>query len=248
LTAAERAFSILNVRSVDPAEPRGPAPVGDDDRTARARIRDAAIARFGADGVARTSLRSVAADAGVSPALVVHHFGSKDALRLACDRHVAQTIRDLKHAAMAAGPRLDLFSVLRDSEESRPLMRYLARVLVDSSPQVDALVDELVEDAVGYMEEGVRTGLLKPSRNPRGRAVLLTLWSLGALVLHEHAARLLGADLTGGPAGQAPYSIPATEVLGEGVLTPPTLAMVTQAFERLAAEREARSDSEEVIT
>ena len=178
----------------------------------------------------------MAADAGVSPALVVHHFGSKEALRVACDKHVAGTIRELKLAAMASGPRLDLLAVLRDSEDTRPLLRYLSRVLVESSPQVDALVDELVEDAVEYTEEGVRTGLLKPSKDPRGRATLLTLWSLGALVLHEHAARLLGADLTGGPAGQAPYSVPATEVLGEGMLTPETLLMVTEAFARLASE------------
>lgn len=210
-----------------------------DDRTARARIRDAAITRFGADGVARTSLRAVAAEAGVSAALVVHHFGSKDALRVACDRHVAATIRERKQAAMAAGAGLDLLAAMRESDELRPLMRYLARVLVESSPHVDALVDEMVEDAVAYTEQGVRTGLLKPSNDPRGRAALLTIWSLGALVLHEHAARVLGADLLGGPAGQAPYSVPATEVIGEGVLTPEALAMVRDAFGRL----EERTDN-----
>ncbi len=221
------------------ASPAASRAAPDDDRTARARIRDAAIARFGADGVAATSLRSVAADAGVSPALVVHHYGSKEALRLACDRHVAATIRERKSAAMGAGPGLDLFAVLRESEDSRPLMRYVARVLVESTPQVDALVDEIVEDAVAYTEEGVRSGMLKPSHDPRGRATLLTLWSLGALVLHEHARRLLGADLLGGPAGQAPYSGVATEVLGDGVLTPRTAAQAREAFERLKAARAA---------
>jgi len=50
LDNAEQAFNHLNMRS---------------DLTARARIRDAALARFGADGVAATTVRAVAADAGV---------------------------------------------------------------------------------------------------------------------------------------------------------------------------------------
>src|SRR3712207_8086528 len=49
----------------------------DDDLTGRARIRDAAIRRFAVDGFG-TSVRAIAADAGVSPGLVIHHFGSKE--------------------------------------------------------------------------------------------------------------------------------------------------------------------------
>jgi len=60
-------FSILNMRSVD-------------DLTAAARIRDAAIERFGEQGFS-VGLRPIAEAAGVSAALVIHHFGSKDGLR-----------------------------------------------------------------------------------------------------------------------------------------------------------------------
>jgi AcrR family transcriptional regulator len=200
----------------------------DPDRTARARIRDAAIERFGADGIAGASLRAIAADAGVSAGLVVHHFGSKEGLRQACDEYVAATIREGKHAAMATGPQLDGLAALRQAEETQPLLRYLARVLVDPSPQVAALVDELVADAEAYMAEGVRSGMLRPSDDPRGRAAVLTMWSLGALVLHEHLARLLGTSLTSDAAGLVAYSRPATEILGQGVLTP-------EVYERIAA-------------
>ena len=63
--------------------------VADADKTARARIRDAAIRRFARDGVAATSLKAIAADAGVSPPLVVHHFGSKAGLREAVAERMA---------------------------------------------------------------------------------------------------------------------------------------------------------------
>jgi AcrR family transcriptional regulator len=229
---------MLNMRSAkqETTTPAAAPPAPrDPDLTARARIRDAAIDRFGQDGIAATSLRTIAADAGVSAALVMHHFGSKDGLRAACDDHVAETIRDRKRQAMAAGPGADPLVALRQADETRPLLRYLARVLVDPSPAVADLVDELVDDAEAYMAEGVRTGMLRPSADPRGRAVVLTMWSLGALVLHEHIARLLGADLTADTQGLVAYSLPATELLGEGALTPEVYARIRTAYTDVAS-------------
>jgi AcrR family transcriptional regulator len=46
----------------------------------RADILAAARARFGAEGYERTTLRAVAADVGVDPALVIRYFGSKQDL------------------------------------------------------------------------------------------------------------------------------------------------------------------------
>jgi AcrR family transcriptional regulator len=200
---------------------QGPAArplLGDPDRTARARIRDAAIARFASDGVAATSLKSIAADAGTSTPLVIHHYGSKEGLRVACDEYVVAAIRAIKHASVAAGRSLDPFPVIRDLQQGPPLLKYLSRTLADSSPQVAALIDELVDDAVAYMAEGIRSGLLKPTDHPREVAIVLTLWQLGALVLHEHAERLLGVDLTGDPEGLMAWALPATEILTKGVI------------------------------
>lgn len=100
------------------------------DLTARARIRDAALARFGADGIAGASLRAIAADAGVSPALVVHHFGSKEGLRRACDEHVL--------AAMDVGDDLDLRTLSDLLAAATPARRYLARALLDGTDAAPA--------------------------------------------------------------------------------------------------------------
>jgi AcrR family transcriptional regulator len=43
-------------------------------------ILEAARTRFASNGYTATTLRAVARDAGVDPALTLHHFGSKDAL------------------------------------------------------------------------------------------------------------------------------------------------------------------------
>src|SRR3954454_8125135 len=47
---------------------------------------------FGRGGVAATSLRAVARAAGVSPGLIVHHFGSKEGLIRAVDEAVLARI------------------------------------------------------------------------------------------------------------------------------------------------------------
>ena len=48
--------------------------------TTRAAILDAARRRFASAGYDATSLRAIAADAGVDPAVLLHFFGSKQAL------------------------------------------------------------------------------------------------------------------------------------------------------------------------
>jgi AcrR family transcriptional regulator len=48
--------------------------------TTRTAILDAARARFGADGYERTTIRAVAGDVGIDPAMVMRYFGNKEGL------------------------------------------------------------------------------------------------------------------------------------------------------------------------
>lgn len=193
-----------------------------DDRTTKARIRDAAISCIAEHGVADTTARKVAAAAGVSPGLVMHHFGSMDGLRTACDQHLTAVIRHEKEKALASGVGFDVAAALRDTQTGH-LSGYLAQVLVEGSAIVDDLVDELVADAERYLAQGVDSGMLKPSEDERGRASVLTIWSLGSLVLHRHVQRILGADLTHPHFSTDPSSIPllaaTVEILSDGVYT-----------------------------
>lgn len=50
----------------------------------RQRILEAAVHRFGEQGLKATSLRQIAADAGVTFATIHHHFGTKDELHERC--------------------------------------------------------------------------------------------------------------------------------------------------------------------
>lgn len=168
---------MLNVRSArsGPADP--------EDLTARARIRDAAVHRFAVDGFG-APVRAVAADAGVSAALVMHHFGSKDKLRAECDAHVLATIRRLKQEnveIVASGQ--SFFQRFAAAEENAPLVGYILRSMQDGSPLAREFIDHMVTDAVGYTREGVAAGVIVPSRDDVARARYITLSSLGALLL-----------------------------------------------------------------
>lgn len=62
------------------------APTTRDGKATRATILDAARAQFSAHGFERTTIRSIAGEAGVDPALVMHYFGSKADLFAAVSR------------------------------------------------------------------------------------------------------------------------------------------------------------------
>lgn len=193
-----------------------------DDRTTRARIRDAAIQCFGELGFADTTARKVAAAAGVSPGSVIHHYQSMEGLREACDQHILALIREQKTRAMRTGPRLDVLEALREGTAPH-VMEYLSRILIEDSSSVTQLVDGLVSDAKSYLADGVASGMLQPSSDEHSRAVLLTLWNLGSLVMHRHIKRLLGVDLIDPEFASSPsiqnYLVPVMEIYGTGIFT-----------------------------
>lgn len=211
----------------------------DDTRTAAARIRDAAIAEFAANGVDGSTIRKIAAGADVSPGLVIHHFGSKDRLRVACDEYIAGLIRDVKRGAMASGGGFDITAAFREVGDI-PAAKYLSRTLVDGSPHVAELVDELVADAVKYIATGVEAGMIKGTEHEWGRAAIMTIWGLGALVLHEHLERLIGVDITAdlamNPEAASAYMAPVLEIYGQGVFTESTVQLLQEAFVDASAE------------
>ncbi len=71
--------------------------------TGKARIRDAALRLFGSRGYAGTSLRSIAAQAGVSINLVSHHFGCKAQLRAAIERFIVLKFEEHLQTPVPAG-------------------------------------------------------------------------------------------------------------------------------------------------
>lgn len=116
-----------------PAARRGRRPGAPDTRAA---ILDAARELFATGGFAGTSVRAVAASAGVDPALVHHYFGSKDdlfvaALQLPVDPRVILA-PVLAEGPDGAGERIlrVMLSVWDDADHRLPLLA-MARGLLE---------------------------------------------------------------------------------------------------------------------
>jgi TetR/AcrR family transcriptional regulator, regulator of cefoperazone and chloramphenicol sensitivity len=153
------------------------------DLTAAARIRDAAIEQFGEQGFG-VGLRAIADAAGVSAALVIHHFGSKEGLRNACDDYIAEEIRSTKSEALKSNDPATWFAQLAEIEEYAPLMAYLVRSMQAGGDLAKMLWQRMIDNAEEYMEEGVRAGTIKPSRDPEARAKYLGITGGGGFLLY----------------------------------------------------------------
>ena len=153
------------------------------DQTTRERIRDAAVLRFAQDGFG-ASVRSIATDAGVSPALVIHHFGSKDELHAECDEQVLAEIRKAKNESieeLASGQ--SILHRFAAADEYAPMLGYVLRSLQGGGPVGQTFIEQMIDDAVGYTKHGVEAGLVKPSQDEPARARYLVLSALGMLML-----------------------------------------------------------------
>lgn len=153
------------------------------DLTAAARIREAAIEQFGERGF-DVGLRAIAEAAGVSAALVIHHFGSKEGLRKACDDYVAEEIRSTKSEAMRSNDPATWFGQLAEIEEFAPLTAYLLRSMQTGGDLAKMLWQRMLDNAEEYLEEGVRAGMIKPSRDPKARAKYIGITGGGGLLLY----------------------------------------------------------------
>jgi AcrR family transcriptional regulator len=184
-----------------------------DDLTARARIRDAAIRLFGERGIEGASIRDIAAEAGVSSGLVRHHFGSKDALREACDQYA-------KERMMQIGQELSAPAALADLDPmalhpiAAPLQIYLVRSMMDGSETATALFLEAV-DAV----ENWTTGYDINPTDRRGYAAALAAIKLSVFAFREQVSKALGEDITT-PAGYTRIGKALMEVFTIPLLTP----------------------------
>lgn len=170
----------------------GPAP---EDLTARARIRDAAFKHFSEHGFTRATIRDIARTAGVSPGLVRHHFGSKEALRQACDEYALDALRRYNDQALAG----DESAAEGEAGEPRSaigsLQRYLARALIDKSSLAGSLFDEMVMMGEQWLARADKDREDAPAADRRTRAALMTAMALGIPAFHEHLSRVLDIDV-----------------------------------------------------
>ena len=176
-----------------------PDRVAADEASTMERIRNAALKSFAAQGTSATSLRTVAAAAGVSLGLVQHHFATKAGLIKAVDDHVlalvltsiSQPIPEQTDSVAEIGSR-----VTRIIAEQTDIADYLGRALIDGSPLGASIFDALVGFGTARWNQRGERGETRPDIDLTWAAVNSLVLALGTVVLRAHIERHLPEPLT----------------------------------------------------
>lgn len=159
-----------------------------DDLTAKARIRNAALELFADYGEAGTSMRAIAAAAGVTVGLVVHHFQTKDGLREAVEERVVDLFSEaIDRAPAGGGPRAVAAardaSVARMLEENPAVVGYLRRALLDATGHKGDVLAKLT-DLTARQVASLRTaGLASTDHRDSSQVIGVLVRQLGILFL-----------------------------------------------------------------
>lgn len=194
----------------------------------QARIRLAALELFGAQGFEKTTIRQIATRAGVSPGLVIHHFGSKNQLREHCDDWVMELIEQEK-TLLTIGPQPALKDYLAEHPEYEPVMAYLVTGLREGGEIADRIYARTVALTESMLDLAEANGLVHMPEDREATTAYLVAASLGFLMLSDQFARQLGGQQLNDPDVVERYGLVAAEVFTHGLFTPAYLEAMQAA-------------------
>jgi len=175
-----------------------PTPVRQSDLTAKARIRNAAFAVIAEKGVTAATVRAIAEQAKVSPALVIHHFGSKQRVVDEISAWVIEFMRDnTRDADPEAGPvdahRRRLLRFERLVAEVPMLGSYVRRMVLDGTPEGLELFKLAVDHSAADLAHREKSGIARPSADIRAESAMLFILGFAPVLLRpllEHALEI----------------------------------------------------------
>lgn len=157
--------------------------------TGRERIIAAAIDLFAERGYAGASVRDIAARAGVTGGLIVHHFGTKAALRDECDAAVIESVFTAK-----ATPDASMLAAALAGRSGAPAqLAYLRRMLTDDDARADAIFDRVLAATRTLISDQQATGVIRPELDADHTAATVAIYGLAPLLLPRQLARAFGA-------------------------------------------------------
>lgn len=167
-------------------EPDGLRPAG---RATRQAIEDAARLLFVDHGFEGASVRAIASEAGVDPALVIRHFGSKEALFLRCVDTSAGIGTVVAGPVETFGRRLVAYFL--DPERAALRQRYVALAQAVHRPQVR---EEMVRLTAATYIEPLAPRLSGPDAELRVALAVAQLSGLLSMLFVQRDPVVVAAD------------------------------------------------------
>ena len=200
-----------------------PGSVRADERSNIDRIRHAAMRILATHGASGTSLRAVAAAAGVSLGSVQHHFATKAGLIKAVDdwalsvvvTAITQPVPDTTPDSVAEiGGR-----ITRMIAENPDLADYIGRALTDGRPVADMIFDSLLNSGMARWHRRSERGETRDGLDLTWAAINALVLALGTLILRRHIERHLPEPLTS-PAQLERWQASVNSLLRDGMFRP----------------------------
>jgi TetR/AcrR family transcriptional regulator, regulator of cefoperazone and chloramphenicol sensitivity len=195
-----------------------------DDLKAAAVIREAAMRLFAERGAAAVTVREIAAAAGVSAGLVMHHYGSKDGLKDAVDRRALAFFEEMIGELARIGEQrgsASLAELFAARLEREPVMvDYVRRLLLDGGEAADALFAKLFQSTVAGMRSLVKAGVVRPAQDEQIRTAFLLANDLSLVLLRRQIAQVTGTDPLSRE-GLVPWTAAVMDVYAGGIFTAP---------------------------
>lgn len=199
-----------------------PDRVAERELSAVERIRNAALRSIATHGAAATSLRSVAAAAGVSLGLVQHHFATKAGLVKAVDDYVlAQLLIPISQPITQPDSIEEMGNrITRLLSDQTEVSDYVARALIDGSPLGITIFDALVGSGTARWNQRRERGESRPDIDLTWAVINSMVLALGTIVLRPHIDRNLPESMTS-PAQLDRWNASTAMLLREGLFRRP---------------------------
>jgi AcrR family transcriptional regulator len=163
------------------------------ERSTIERIRHAALTSFAAHGASGTTLRAVAASAGVSLGLVQHHFATKAGLIKAVDDYVLGLVVTITAQPIAAPPAdsvADMGSRITVLMGDHPdVVAYMGRALVDGSQLGTTIFDTLSAFGTARWNRRRDLGEARADIDLTWATLNSLILALGTVILRGHIER-----------------------------------------------------------
>lgn len=162
------------------------------------RLIEVATGVFAREGFTGTSLRMIAIEAGVSAALLVHHFGSKQKL-------IEETIATTLGGWMSEKDHLielPLSEALAQwpltAENGKQRLQFFKQVMLAGGKPAEQLLTRMQLETKGRLDALASKGSMRELEDPDTGALLMAIYGLAPLLMSETIRKILGGDITDG--------------------------------------------------
>ena len=146
------------------------------------------------EGFAAASLRMIAIEAGVSPALLVHHFGSRQGLiEQAINKTLGEWL-ETKDDLTAIGLTEALRQWPQVAEDGQTKLQFFRQLMIAGGKPAQHLFERMAAEAKVRLEQFAQLGFTEKLSDIESASVLMASYALAPLIMGDQIKKVLGGD------------------------------------------------------